>query len=142
MKVPYAVPALALILGVGATLGCRKVPLTSPTPLSSGTAVLRFTRKVRGPVELTLDGTRIPVTQSPKAARSLLIKGLAPGKHRFFLSSAREIFSPDLGELDMPADKGLYEIVLTQSFDAVLYGKPDPLPPAEGLPGVTAALVK
>ena len=141
MKSRFAIPAMVLLLGAGAALGCRKIPLTSPTPLPSGTVVLRFTRKVHGPFELSLDGTRIPVAQYPKGARSLLIKGLAPGKHRFFLSSAREIFSPDLGELDMTGTKGLYQIVLTQTFDAVLYGKPDPLPPAEGLPGVSAALV-
>jgi hypothetical protein len=42
----------------------------------------------------------------------------------------------------MPSDKGLYLITLTQSLDAVLYGKPDALPPAEGIPGVTASLIK
>ncbi|HEX9081723.1 MAG TPA: hypothetical protein VF768_05550 [Holophagaceae bacterium] len=142
MNSRFAIPAMVLLLGAGAAMGCRKIPLTSPTPIPSGTVVFRFTRKVHGPMELSLDGTRIPVTQLPKGARSMVIRGLAPGKHRFFLSSAREIFSPDLGDLDMPSDKGVYQIVLTQSFDAVLYGKPDPLPPAEGLPGVTAALVK
>jgi hypothetical protein len=123
-------------------MGCHKIPLTSPKPLPSGTVVLRFTRKVHGPLELSLDGTRIPVAQYPKGAWSLVIKGLAPGKHRYFLSSPKEIFSPDLADLDMPSDKGVYEVVLTQKFDAVLYGKPDPLPVAEGLPGVSATLVK
>ncbi len=141
MRFRFAVPALVM-LGVVSFLGCRKVPLTPKSPVPSGTAVLRFTRKVHGPFELSIDGTRIPVTQYPKGAESLVIRGLAPGKHRFFLSSAREIFSPDLADLEMPADKGLYQIVLTQKFDAVLYGQPDPLPPAEGLPGVSAALIK
>ena len=141
MKFRLAVPFLAL-LGAVSFLGCRRIPLTPKTPVPAGTAVLRFTRKVHGPLELSLDGTRIPVAQYPKGAKSLVIKGLAPGKHRFFLSSAREIFSPDLADLDMPGDKGIYQIVLTQKFDAVLYGQPDPLPPAEGLPGVSAALIK
>jgi hypothetical protein len=136
-----AVPALVL-LGAVSFLGCRKIPLTPRSPVPSGTAILRFTRKVHGPFELSIDGTRIPVAQSPKGAESLVVKGLAPGRHRFFLSSAREIFSPDLADLDMPADKGIYQIVLTQKFEAVLYGQPDPLPPAEGLPGVSAALIK
>ncbi len=142
MKARFAVPALLLCLGGGATMGCHRVPLTSPTPLATGTVLLRFTRKVHGPLELSLDGTRIPVSQYPKGARSLMIKGLTPGQHRFFLASAREVFSPDSGELDLPAGKGLYKIVLTQTFDAVLYGKPDPLPPAEGLPGVSATMLK
>lgn len=141
MRFRFAVPALVL-LGAVSFLGCRKVPLTPKSPVPSGTAILRFTRKVRGPVELSLDGARIAVTQAPKGATSLVIKGLAPGKHRFFLSSAREIFSPDLADLDMPADKGVYQIVLTQKFEAVLYGQQAPLPPAEGLPGVSAALIK
>ena len=80
--------------------------------------------------------------QLPKGAISLQVKGLTPGKHRYFLTSQRETFSPDTGELDLPADKGLYVVTLTQKLDSVLYGKPDPLPPAEGLPGVTAVLLK
>ena len=141
MKVRLAVPALVL-LGVALSLGCRKVPLTPKTPIPAGSVVFRFTRTVRGPVELTVDGTRIPVKQLPKGATSLVVKGLAPGKHRYFLTSPREAFSPDLGEVDLAADRGHYQVTLTQQLDSVLYGKPDPLPPAEGLPGVTATLVK
>lgn len=141
MKVRFT--ALALVfLGVTPFLGCRKIPLTPSTPVPAGTVVFRFTRKVRGPVEFSVDGTRIPVQHPPKEATSLVIKGLSAGKHRFFLSSAREIFSPDLGELDLPADKGIYQVVMAQRFEAVLYGKPEPAPPAEGLPGVSATLLK
>lgn len=141
MKFHPLVPALVL-LGSVSFLGCRRIPLTPKTPIPAGTVVFRFTRKVHGPVELSLDGTRIPVQQLPKGAISLVVKGLASGKHRFFLTSQHETFSPDLGELDMGTDKGIYQITLVQKLDAVLYGKPDPLPTAEGLPGVTAALVK
>jgi hypothetical protein len=141
MKFHAIVPALVL-LGVASFVGCRKVPLTPSSPIPSGTAVFRFTRAVRGPVELSLDGARIPVQQLPKGAKSLVVKGLAPGKHRFFLTSQRETFSPDQGELDMGTDKGIYQVTLTQKLESVLYGKPDPLPTAEGLPGVTATLVK
>lgn len=141
MKVRLAVPALVL-LGAALSLGCSKIPLTPKSPIPAGSVVFRFTRTVRGPVELSLDGTRIPVQQLPKGATSLVVKGLTPGKHRFFLTSQRETFSPDLGELDFPTDRGVYQITLTQNLDSVLYGKPDPLPPAEGLPGVTATLLK
>jgi len=141
MKFHPAIPALVL-LGAATFMGCRKVPLTPSHPIPAGSVVFRFTRVVNGPVELNLDGARIPVQQSAKAAISLQVKGLAPGKHRFFLTSQRETFSPDMGELDLPADKGIYQVTLTQRLDAVLYGKPDPLPTAEGLPGVTAILVK
>jgi len=141
MKFHAVLPAMVL-LGATLFLGCSKVPLTPRTPVPAGSVVFRFTRAVRGPVEFTLDGARIPVQQSPKGAISLHVKGLTPGKHRYFLTSQRETFSPDMGELDLPADKGLYQITLAQKLDSVLYGKPDPLPPAEGLPGVTAVLLK
>jgi hypothetical protein len=141
MKFHPAVPALVLLAAASFT-ACRKVPLTPSAPIPAGTVVFRFTRAIRGPVELTVDGARIPVQQPSKEARSLQISGLATGKHRFFLTSQAETFSPDSGELDLPADRGLYLVALTQKFDAVLYGKPDQLPPAEGLPGVTALLIK
>ena len=141
MKLHPVLPAL-VILGAATFLGCRKVPLTPSHPIPAGEVVFRFTSTVRGPVELTVDGTRIPVQQVPKGAISLQVKGLAPGKHRFFLTSQRETFSPDLGELDLTADKGIYLVTLTQHLDAVLYGKPDPLPAAEGLRGVTAVLAR
>ncbi|NWJ39702.1 MAG: hypothetical protein HXX12_01875 [Geothrix sp.] len=141
MKFHAVLPAMVL-LGATLFLGCSKVPLTPRTPVPAGSVVFRFTRVVRGPVELSLDGARIPVQQSPKGAISLQVKGLTPGKHRYFLTSQRETFSPDMGELDLPADKGLYQVTLSQKLDSVLYGKPDPLPPAEGLPGVTAVLLK
>lgn len=141
MKSRAVLPAL-MLLGATLYLGCSKIPLTPKTPVPAGSVVFRFTRAVRGPVELTLDGTRIPVQQLPKGAISLQVKGLAPGKHRYFLTSQRETFSPDMGELELSADKGIYQVTLAQKLDSVLYGKPDPLPPAEGLPGVTAVLLK
>lgn len=141
MKFHAVLPAMVL-LGATLFLGCSKVPLTPKTPVPAGSVIFRFTHTVRGPVEFTLDGARIPVQQSPKGAISLQVKGLTPGKHRYFLTSQRETFSPDMGELDLPADKGLYLVTLVQKLDSVLYGKPDPLPPAEGLPGVTAVLLK
>jgi len=141
MKFHSAIPALVL-LGAASFLGCRKVPLVPSQPIPAGTVIFRFTRAVRGPVELNLDGARIPVQQTAKGGVSLQVKGLTPGKHRFFITSQRETFSPDQGELDLPADKGHYQVTLTQRLDAVLYGKPDPLPTAEGLPGVTASLLR
>jgi hypothetical protein len=123
-------------------LGCRKIPLTPSKPIPAGSVLFRFTRVVRGPLEVTLDGSRLAVKQLPKGARSLLVQGLTPGKHRFFLTSQREAFSPDLSELEFTTGQGIYLVTLVQPLDAVLYGKPDPLPSAEGLPGVSATLQK
>jgi hypothetical protein len=141
MKLHPVLPALAF-LSAAAFFGCKKVPLTPSHPIPAGEVVFRFTSAVQGPVELVVDGTRIPVQQLPKGALSLQVKGLAPGKHRLFLTSQRETFSPDMSELDLSTKEGLYLVTLSQHLDAVLYGKPDPLPPAEGLPGVTAVLLK
>jgi hypothetical protein len=141
MKVRVAIPALVL-MGAVALVGCKKLPLTSSKPVPAGSVVLRFTRSVKGPVELIIDGARIPVKQASKEGSSLQIAGLAPGKHRFFLTSEHEAFSPDAGVWEVDAAKGIYEVVLCQNLESVLYGKPDSLPPAEGLPGVTATLVK
>jgi hypothetical protein len=141
MKFRPAIPALVL-LSTFALTACWKIPLTPSRPVPAGTAVFRFTSKVTGPVELMIDGTRIPVQQQPKGGTVLQVQGLSAGKHRYFITSQRETFSPDMGELDFPTDKGLYQVTLAQKVDSVLYGKPDPLPPAEGLPGVTASLLK
>ena len=141
MKLYPVLPAMVIL--VATTFhGCKKVPLTPIHPIPAGEVVFRFTSAVQGPVELTVDGTRIPVQPLPKGAISLQVKGLAPGKHRFFLTSQRETFSPDMGELDLSTDKGIYQVTLTQHLDSVLYGKPDPLPAAEGLHGVTAVLAR
>lgn len=141
MRFSPILPAMVL-LGAASYMGCWKVPLTPGSPIPAGSILFRFTKTVKGPVEFSLDGTRIPVQQLPKGARMLQVKGLTPGKHRFFLTSQHETFSPDAGELEMPTDKGIYQITLTQGLIAVLYGKPDQLPSAEGLPGVTAILLK
>jgi len=141
MKVRVVLSALALLVAT-ALVGCKKVPLTPSKPVPAGSVSVRFTRAVQGPVELSIDGVRIPVKQTAKECTSLQVSGLSVGKHRFFLTSQRETFSPDAGEWDLDAAKGVYLVALSQKLDAVLYGKPDSLPPAEGLPGVTATLVK
>ncbi len=132
----------ALLLMALPFLGCRKIPLTPSKPIPAGSVLFRFTRAIRGPLEVTLDGARLPVKPLPKAARSLLVQGLAPGKHRFFLTSQREAFNPDLSELELTSGQGVYLVTLVQPMDAVLYGKPDLLPAADGLPGVSATLQK
>jgi hypothetical protein len=62
------------------------------------------------------------------------------GKHKYFLSSQKDAFGPDQGEFEVEANKGTFLLLFAQHFDAVLYGKPEPLPPAEGMPNVKATL--
>jgi hypothetical protein len=123
--------------------GCSVKAPTLPTRnVPAGVVMFQFTRKVRGPVELTLDGVRIPVTQKVKTGQHLVVRGLAPGRHRYFLSGPREAFGPDQGEFELGGDQGVFLRTFSIEFDSVLYGKQDASPAAEGLPGVQASLEK
>jgi hypothetical protein len=130
----------AFALGAIALIGCKKVPLTSKAPVPAGTMVFRFTRKVQGPLELTLNGSRVAVKQGNKGGNTLIVSGLQPGSYKYFLASARDAFGPDLGEVSLPDDQGVYLVTLSQRFNAVLYGKAAALPSAEGLAGASASL--
>jgi hypothetical protein len=133
---------ITLVLGL-ALAGCSRRTAAAPTrSVPAGTVVFQFTRKVKGPVELTLDGVRIPVVQQARKARQLVVRGLAPGRHRFFLSGSKDAFGPDQGEFELTAERGVALVTFSTGFDAVLYGKSDPAPAAEGIPGVKADLVK
>ncbi len=123
-----------------AALGCKKIPLKPAKPLPAGTVEFRFTRKIQGPLDLSIDGTRVPVAQTKKGGKMLHIEGLTPGKHVLFMSSPREAFGPDQAEVVLPDDGGFYQVVFSQRFEGVLYGKAAETPAAEGLPGVKAAL--
>jgi hypothetical protein len=131
--------ALALVSFL-AVLGCKKIPLKPAKPLPAGTVEFRFTRKVKGPLDLSIDGTRIPVVQAKSGGKMLHIEGLTPGKHILFMSSPREAFGPDQTEVVLPDDGGFYQVVFSQRFEGVLYGKAPETPAAEGLPGVKATL--
>lgn len=129
-----AIACLAALSGAA----CSKPKAFKPErPLPAGTLLFHFTRKVEGPVDLTIDGVRIPVPRHKKAIRNLIISGLSTGQHRYFLSSPRDAFGPDRGDIQLPKDQGTYTVLFAQHFDAVLYGEPEAMSPAPGLPGVT-----
>jgi hypothetical protein len=130
--------ALASLVAI---LGCSKVPLTPAKPVPAGTVLFRFSRKIQGPLDLTVDGTRVPVAQDTKGGKLLRIEGLAAGKHTVFLASPRDAFGPDQEDVILPDDGGVYQVIFAQRFDAVLYGKAADAPSAEGLQGVKATLL-
>ena len=134
-------PATCAVL---AGMACGKPqPIVPSKPVPAGTALFQFTQKVRGPIELTIDGTRVPVEQArgnKKCAR-LDVSGLAQGKHHFVFLSTVEAFSPDQFDLDLGGAQGAFKVLFTQDFQAVLYGTPEPAPVAAGLPGVQARLL-
>ncbi|MBI4913522.1 MAG: hypothetical protein HY823_12350 [Acidobacteria bacterium] len=134
-----AILAIGLLAASG--LACRRpAVLRPPKPVPPGTVLLQFTKVVKDPIDLTLDGVRVPVQISRKGGKNLWIRGLAPGKHRYFLSSFTLAFGPDQGEFFVTPEQGTFLVSFSQTFKAVLYGTAEPLPPAEGIPGVTAVL--
>lgn len=134
---------LAVVLVAMGAVACKRAtrPIVPKHPVPPGSVMIFFNRKISGPVELSIDGTRIPVVQTVKKPRNLVIAGLTVGKHRYFLSSPKDAFGPDQGELEVSAEKGVFIVAFAQGYRAVLYGTADTLPPAPGLPGVTARLV-
>lgn len=133
---------LAVLACITIGFGCRKAHTFKPShALAPGTLLIHFTHKVEGPVDLLIDDVRIPVQQrKKKKATNLTIAGLAAGRHRYFISSPRDAFGPDHGEVELPRDQGVYLVNFSQHYNAVLYGKPEPVQAAEGLPGVSARL--
>lgn len=138
IRARLALPALLLLAPATA---CRKIPLTPKKALPAGTLVLRFSRVLKGPLDLTLDDVRVPV-EVKKKGNALVITGLSVGLHRYFLSSPQDAFGPASGQVSLSDDRGGYEVVLAQHLNAELYGKPADAAPATGLPGVTARLEK
>ena len=134
--------ALPVLLLLAPATACKKIPLTSPKALPAGTLVLRFSRELKGNLELTLDDARIPVTVARKKGNALVITGLATGLHHYFLTGPQDAFGPAGSEVSMPDDRGVYEVVLAQRMNAVLYGKPAAAPPVQAQPGITARLEK
>ena len=129
-----------LLVAVG--LGCAKPrPILPRKPVPEGTVLFQFTKKVEGPLELTVDGLRIPVEQDPglKCLR-LTISGLALGKHHLILLSQVDAFSPDQIDVELVQGGGFFKVLLAQQFKSVLYGKPPATPPADAIPGVKAVL--
>ena len=131
---------LLTVLGCNRPKAVHSVAQAAPVNVPGGTLTLAFTRKVLGTLELSLDGVRIPVKQGAKSGKTLFVTGIPEGHHRYFVESNRDAFGPDQGDLEMSASKGVYYVVFAQRFEAVLYGKTTPTPPAEGLPGVSAIL--
>jgi hypothetical protein len=124
-------------------LGCTSalLPFLPQKPLPSGTLQMQFTRKIVGPVDLTIDGVRVPVTQKNKKAQVLIVSGLSQGRHTYFIASHLDIIGPDFGEFEIGPDKGVFQVHFAQKLKAALYETVGSLAPKpEGIPGVTAML--
>jgi hypothetical protein len=125
-----------------AMLGCKEVkPVVPKRPLPPGTLQMHFTRKVLGPLDITIDGVRIPIEQKKKKGRTLTISGLSEGKHTYFLVAYREIIGPDLAEFEIGPDKGIFQVHFAKRLK-LAFANPTlaAAPIAEGIPGVAAVL--
>jgi len=132
-------PATCILV---AGLACGKPqPIVPGRPVPAGTVLFQFTKKILGPVELTIDGSRVPVTRAGKKKfRRLEVSGLALGRHRFVLLSPLEAFGPDQIEVELAPGQGQFRVLFAQELKSVLYGSPEPTPAAGGIPGVQARL--
>ena len=132
---------LAAVACITIGIGCRKAETFKPRqPLPTGTLLIHFTNKVEGPVSLLIDDLRIPVVRNKKRVRNLVIRGLSAGRHSYFISSSRDAFGPDHGEVTLPQDDGIYLVNFSQHYNAVLYGKSEPAEAAQGIPSVSARM--
>lgn len=129
------------LLAAVLVLGCGKPKAIQPRkPVPQGTVQFQFTTKVEGPVDLTVDGVRVPVTKTAKKGATLTISGLALGRHRIVLLSPLDAFGPDQVEVELKEGKGHFQVLFAQAFKSTLYGKAEATPAAEGIPGVVARL--
>jgi hypothetical protein len=101
---------------------------------------VRFTSRVRGPLELTINGSRVPVEQRAKRARTLTVSGLAPGTHRYFFYCPDEAIGPDLGEFEMGPDAGVFQVHFSQRLRVAYHEPAAPAP--GGAPGGPAAVLE
>lgn len=125
-------------------LGCSKLTtqLTKPDILAPGTLVLKFSKNIKGPIDLTIDGFRIKVDQTSKGGNTLTITGLEPTSHRYTISSPNDAFGPSSAEIVLPDDEGISVRIFAQSFDSILYGNSSGAVSAESPKNIRAILRK
>jgi hypothetical protein len=130
----------ALAVSAALAAGCRAArPILPRRPLPPGTFQARFTSRIRGPLELTIDGSRVPVEQKRKRARTLTVSGLAPGAHRYFFFCPAEAIGPDAGEFEIGPGPGVFQVHFSQRLRAA-YAEPPQAPPRPQAGGVAAVL--
>jgi hypothetical protein len=139
-----AAAALAAAAAIAPLAGCRGAkPILPRRPLPSGTFQVQFTSRLRGPLELTINGSRVPVEQRKKRARTLTVSGLPVGTHRYFFFCPAEVVGPDLGEIEMGPDGGVFQVHFSQRL-RVAYPEPaqEAAPGAWGAGGGIAAVLE
>jgi hypothetical protein len=121
-------------------IGCKGVkPILPRKKLPPGTFQMHFIRKIAGPVDLTINGVRIPIEQKKKKVQWLTVSGLSQGKHNYFITSHMEAIGPDYGDFEIGPDEGVFQVHFARKLKAAFYNTGGSVSPAaEGIPGVTA----
>jgi hypothetical protein len=132
--------ALIALAALAACTGARPILPRRPPP--QGTFQARFTRGIRGPLELTIDGARIPVEQRGRSGRTLTVSGLSEGTHRYFFYCPAEVMGPDKGEFEIGPGAGVFQVHFSQKLRVAYAEAPGArgLAPAPAHGGVTAVL--
>jgi len=90
-------------------------------------------------MELTIDGARVPIEQKSKKARTLTVSGLSQGTHKYFLFCPREVYGPDLGEMEVGPGAGVFQVHFSQRLKVAYADFPKP-PKTEGAGPIRAVL--
>jgi hypothetical protein len=136
-----ATTALAAAIALVA-VGCKGAkPILPKRPLPSGTFQVQFTKKIRGPLELTINGERVPVAQKKKKGKILTVTGLPVGSHRYFFYCPADVMGPDLGDIEMGPDSGVFQVHFSQKM-RMAYRNPsqETTQNAAGAGGIAAVL--
>jgi hypothetical protein len=134
--------AMTAMTALMALAACGARPILPRRPPPQGTFQARFTKGVRGPLELTIDGARVPVEQKGRSGRTLTVSGLSEGTHRYFFYCPAEVIGPDKGEFEIGPGAGVFQVHFSQKLRVAFRDAPPARgqAPAAAPGGVSAAL--
>jgi len=111
---------LTLFVAVLSATACgpMKVNEMQKIGVKNHTLVIYFSRKMKHPFELSIDGTKVPVA-APGTGRLLQIHNIKPGEHHIRIVSNWYIFSQPVRDISYTPDKDETAIV----FSALKYSE-------------------
>jgi hypothetical protein len=135
----------AVLAAAAVAAGCAGArPILPRRPPPPGAFQVRFTSRIRGPLELTIDGARVPVEQRGRRARTLTVSGLSEGTHRYFFYCPAEVIGPDKGEFEVGPGAGVFQVHFSQKLRVAYRDAPAPggAAPADAAPGGVSAVLE
>ncbi len=111
---------LMLFVAVLSSTACGplKVNEMQQIGVKNHTLVMYFSRKIKHPFSLSIDGTQVPVV-APGTGQLLQIHNIKPGKHNISIVSNWYIFSQPVRDISYSPDKNETAIV----FSALKYSE-------------------